>query len=82
MHHGKVEAEVGLFVTVNTWKTLRWYFTESELVYLGWDKAKVPIVALEPENLWESDPKAPEYYRGRHRDLPPELAAVVQKPQR
>jgi hypothetical protein len=30
------------------WMTLRSWFTESELVYLGWNNAKVPIMALKP----------------------------------
>jgi len=77
MTTGKIEAEVGLFDEVNAWETLRWWFTQSELVYWGWNKAKLPIVPLDPDQLWEYDPAAPRYYLDRHRDLPPEVAAVV-----
>jgi hypothetical protein len=77
MHTGKLEAEVGLFAHMNAWKDLRSWFTESELVYWGWNKAKMPVMALEPDQLWEYNPRAPLYYRNRHRDLPPEVAAVV-----
>ena len=77
MTTGKIEAEVGLFDEVNAWETLRWYFTQSELAYWGWTVANIPMVALEPDQLWEYDPNAPGYYRDRHRDLPPEVAAVV-----
>ncbi len=77
MHSGKVEAEVGLFVDVNAWETLRCWFTESELLSLGWKK--VPVMELEPDQLWEYDPRAPSYYLARHRDLPPEVAAVVKQ---
>ncbi len=79
MHSGKVEAEVGLFVNVDTWETLREWFTESELLYLAWKK--VPVMALDPDQLWEYNPEAPGYYRDRHRDLPPEVAAVVNQAQ-
>jgi hypothetical protein len=74
MNTGKVEAEVGIFVKVNAWKTLRWWFTETELVYF---ELKVPIMALEPDQLWEYDPCALSYYLDRHRDLPSEVAAVA-----
>jgi hypothetical protein len=77
MSTGKVEAEVGLFDDVNAWETHRYWFTESELVYWGWNKAKLPIVPLDPDQLWEYDPATPRYYLDRHRDLPPEVAAVV-----
>ena len=62
---------------MNSWETLRWCFTESELIYFGWNKAKVPVLALEPEQLWEHDARAPGYYQDRRRDLPPEVEAVV-----
>jgi hypothetical protein len=81
MHSGKIEAEVGLFQKVNAWKTLRWWFTESELVYWGWDKAKVPVMILDPDQLWEYDPRAPRYYQDRRRALPPEVTAVVNQTQ-
>jgi|YNPNPStandDraft_1061719.scaffolds.fasta_scaffold14376_2 hypothetical protein len=77
MHSGKVEAEVGLFDDVNAWETIRSWFTESELVYWGWDKARLPILHLDPDQLWEYDPATPRYYLDRHRELPPEVAAVV-----
>jgi hypothetical protein len=77
MSTGKVEAEVGLFDDVNAWETIRSWFTESELVYWGWNKAKLPILPLDPDQLWEYDPCTPRYYLDRHRDLPPEVAAVV-----
>lgn len=79
MHTGKIEAEVGLFDDVNAWETLRSRFTESELVYWGWDKANIPMMAIEPDQLWEYWPTTPKYYLDRHRDLPPEVAAVVQQ---
>lgn len=78
MASGKVQAEVGLFVEVNTWPTLRWYFTETELTFWGWAKA-VPIMAIEADQLWEYDPTVPNYYRDPKRDLPPEVAAVVEQ---
>jgi len=77
MHTGKVEAEVGLFEDVNAWETIRRWFTESELAYWGWNKTKLPIVPLDPDQLWEYDPATPRYYLDRHRELPPEVAAVV-----
>jgi hypothetical protein len=79
MTTGKVEAEVGLFDEVNAWETLRWYFTQSELVYWDWPAAKIPIEPLEPDQLWEYDPAAPRYYLDRRRDLPPEVAAVARQ---
>lgn len=79
MSTGKVEAEVGLFDDVNAWETLRFWFTESELVYWGWTVANIPVMALDPDQLWEYDPLTPRYYRDRHRDLPREVAAVVQQ---
>jgi hypothetical protein len=77
MNSGKVEAEVGLFDDVNAWETHRYWFTESELIHWGWNKAKLPILPLDPDQLWEYDPATPRYYLDRHRDLPPEVAAVV-----
>ena len=68
--------KVGLFADVNAWKNLRWWFTESELVYWGGFK-KIPVMALDPGQLWEYDPDAPNYYRDRNRALPPEVVAVV-----
>lgn len=79
MNSGKIEAEVCMFYNVNAWETHRWWFTESELVYWGWNKASIPIKAIKPDQLWEYFPSAPNYYRARHRDLPPEVAAVVQQ---
>lgn len=75
MNSGKLEAEVGFFVTVNAWATLRSWFTESELNYFGWEKA--PIMGLDPDELWETDPDAPGYYQDRNRLLPPEVKAVA-----
>jgi hypothetical protein len=75
MQSGKIEAEVGLFVRVNAWDTLRSFFTESELRFFGW--SKVPVQAMEPDHLWEYCSLAPRYYRDRNRDLPPEVLAVV-----
>jgi len=77
MSTGKVEAEVGLFEKVNAWETCRWWFTESELVHWGWTVANIPVMALDPNQLWEYDPATPRYYHDRHRELPPEVAAVV-----
>ncbi|MCX8154875.1 MAG: hypothetical protein N3J91_00250 [Verrucomicrobiae bacterium] len=34
-------------------------------------------MALKPEQLWEYDPYTPSYYLDWHRDLPPEITAVV-----
>ena len=77
MSTGKIEAEVGLFEDVNSWETHRFWFTESELVYWGWTVANIPVMALDPDQLWEYDPATPRYYFDRHRELPPEVAAVV-----
>lgn len=77
MTSGKIEAEVGLFDEVNAWETLRWYFTQSDLIYWGWTVANIPVMPLDPDQLWEYDPTAPRYYFDRHRNLPPEVAAVV-----
>jgi hypothetical protein len=79
MTTGKIEAEVGLFDDVNAWETLRWWFTQSELAYWDWPAAKIPIEPLEPDQLWEYDPAAPKYYLDRHRNLPPEVAAVARQ---
>jgi hypothetical protein len=79
MTTGKVEAEVGLFEDMNAWETLRSRLTESELLYWGWDKAKIPIEPLEPDQLWEYWPTTPKYYLDRHRNLPPEVAAVARQ---
>lgn len=75
MASGKLEAEVGLFTTVKTWVTLRLWFTESELRFFGWNK--VPMMALEPNDLWKSDLEAPKYYTVRKLDLPSEVKAVI-----
>jgi hypothetical protein len=77
MTTGKIEAEVGLFEDVNAWETIRSWFTESELLYWGWDKTKIPVLPLDPDQLWEYDLATARYYRDRHRDLPLEVAAVV-----
>ncbi|MCX8156687.1 MAG: hypothetical protein N3J91_09615 [Verrucomicrobiae bacterium] len=62
---------------MNAWETSRGGGTQSELVYWGWTVANIPVMALDPDQLWEYDPATPLYYLDWHRDLPPEITAVV-----
>jgi hypothetical protein len=78
MNSGKIEAEVGLFVQVNSWETLRGWFTESELVHFGWRKDRIPVLAMDADQLWENDPRAFAYYSDRHREPPPEVAVLTE----
>lgn len=72
---GKLESEIGqLGWKINPWKDLRGAFTESELTFHRWDK--IPIVAIPPDELWENDSDAPDYYTARKLTPPPEVAAA------
>lgn len=62
---------------MNSWETLRGWFTESELIHFGWSNDKIPVLAMDVDQLWENDPSAVAYYSDRHRDPPPEIAALV-----
>jgi len=44
---------------------------------LGLKKPRLPIVPLNPDQLWKYDLLTTNYYSGRHRELPTKLAAVV-----
>ena len=69
----KLESEVGRFMTINAWADLRTCFTQSELVFYGWPAAKIPIVGLEPDDIWENLADAPTYYRDRKLPFPREV---------
>ena len=70
---GKLESEVGRFVTINIWADLRQCLTADELLYYGWPAAKVPVKALKTDEVWENSEQAPNYYRDRKLPLPREV---------
>jgi hypothetical protein len=71
---GKIQSEIGQHFEINTWADLRLCFTESELIFYRLRAEKVPILALESEDLWENDAYAPDYYRAHRLPLPPEVS--------
>lgn len=74
---GKIESEIGFAGNkINTWSSLRLYFTQSELIFYGWLPDNIPIMRLRPDELWENDPLARSFYRDRGLDLPPECECV------
>lgn len=70
---GKLESEVGRYLTINCWADLRACFTQSELLYYGWPSS-IPVIGLPLDEVWENDPGAPRYYLRRKLPLPPEVA--------
>ena len=74
---GKIESEIGFAGNkINTWSSLRLYFTQSELIFYGWLPENIPIMRIRQDELWENDPLAPSFYRDRGLDLPPEFECV------
>jgi hypothetical protein len=73
---GKLESELGRFGwTINTFEDLRTTFTESELKHYGF--TKIPVLGIDPENLWENYPSTPNFYKYRNLPLPPEVVAAT-----
>jgi hypothetical protein len=74
---GKIESELGRAGNkINTWSSLRLFFTQSELIYYGWSPKKIPIMSLQPDDPWENDPAARTFYLDRGLALPPEFECV------
>jgi len=49
---------------------------DSELRYFGF--TKIPVLEINPDNLWEYHPSTPDFYRIRELPLPPEMVAVCE----
>lgn len=72
---GKLQPQIGQAGwQINAFADLRLTFTESELRYYGF--TKVPVLEIAPDDLWEYDPSAADYYRNRNLVPPPEVAAA------
>jgi len=71
---GKLQPEIGhAGWDINTYEDLRTAFVESELKFFGF--TRIPVMEMDPEDLWENHPDTPEFYRVRNLPLPPEVAA-------
>jgi hypothetical protein len=78
LESGRIESEIGRAGTkINTWRALRLYFTQSELIHFGWDPNNIPAVRIDPDDIWEADPDAADYYQTQQLPLPVEVQVVL-----
>jgi hypothetical protein len=76
-HRAKILSELGANgFKVNAYTNLRWYFTDSELRENGF-KVDVGLDVIDPEDAWENDEDAPNYYQRHKMQMPPEVRAAA-----
>ena len=59
----------------NGWVQIRYWFTEAEASRFFHTNERMPVVGLDDELIWESDPKAIAHYRSRGQAVPREVEA-------